>query len=99
MQITIDVTAEDIRHGERNNCYECPVAIATKRAFHNQSIPVTTVTVEDTGICVLTGFGERLEAECNDAIVDFIGEFDIEEDEDLTYPLPFSTTLEFTEEE
>lgn len=32
MNLTVDVTQEDINHGERGNCNSCPVARAIQRA-------------------------------------------------------------------
>jgi hypothetical protein len=98
MKLTIDITAEDINHGEPGNCYECPVAIATKRACEAAGNNVVTVTVSEGRVIVFTSYGERWQAVYDDRIDEFICDYDSQEDE-IDLPSPFSTTLEFTKEE
>lgn len=37
-KVTVDVTQEDIDHGESNNCYNCPVARAAVRALGQTAV-------------------------------------------------------------
>jgi hypothetical protein len=43
--VTIDITAEDIAQGEKNNCKLCPGALAAKRRFPGYNVIVTRSTV------------------------------------------------------
>ncbi len=110
MKLTIEVTQEDIDHGEPNNCYECPVATATKRAFEKAGLQPHTVDVSCQEITVFCGDGCHWHANTDDKIDNFIDGFDvdseeteeeIEEQEQLKRDLchPFSVELAFELEE
>ncbi len=104
MKLLIDVTQQDIDNGEANNCYECPIAMAVKRAAANAGMAPVTVDVNYQTITILTGFGERFLTASDDEIEEFVNSFDGwsegsegDGEEDFVYakPNPFQTTLEF----
>ena len=101
MTVAINVTDDDIEHGEAGNCNECPVAIATERAVEATGPPVVTVSVAGGYVSILDGYGSRWIAEHGDEVEDFIRDFDIYEYEprDEYEPKPFATTLTFIRQE
>lgn len=49
----IDVTAEDIEHGHRNNCFLCPVALAFERITrHTIKVNSRHVSNKATGFLI-----------------------------------------------
>ncbi len=38
--LTVEVTEEDIRYGQRNNCRDCPIARAVRRSLKNYKLAV-----------------------------------------------------------
>lgn len=49
MRIKIEVTHADIQNGKPQNCYDCPIALAVKRALPGREIEVHTahISIDD----------------------------------------------------
>ena len=65
-RIEVSVTADDIKHGEINNCYRCPIARALQRCGFERPI------VDGVQICLGVGMAEiDTPAEANEFIKRF----------------------------
>lgn len=49
MNITINVTQDDINKGQKSKCFYCPVALATKRALKCRNVMICTDTLKTSG--------------------------------------------------
>jgi hypothetical protein len=53
---TINVTQDDIDHGQRGECAHCPIALAAQRVFPNKYVMVALVQMYlDSSVDVLDG--------------------------------------------
>lgn len=86
----IEVTAEDIMRGERDNCETCPVALAARRAFGGVAVDVDGVRI----IVDNCGPNERTFASPS-SVADFVEDFD-QHDEEEDPPGPFAFDLDVT---
>lgn len=77
------VTKEDIEKGEPQSCYQCPIALALKRAGFER------VSVEADGI-----YADEQFAPSTYQVDDFVAAFDSEQDVEPTeFDLPFEPPL------
>jgi hypothetical protein len=93
MKLTIDVTADDIEHGKRRDCNNCPVARAIQRHFHTVKVGVGAVIYWDTP------WHDLYNVYCvpPDSVFEFISRFD-NNPIDYERPQPISFELEIPEE-
>lgn len=75
MAITIKVTQEDIDKGKRANCFACPIALASMRAF---GLPLDAGHVEAYGLFIgsFVNGGEYIRYHTPIETIRFMNDFD-----------------------
>lgn len=68
--LVIDVTAEDIEEGRRDDCEHCPIALATKRALGNGFCRVFLGVME----VITNGRGYIIRS--SEEVIQFVHDFD-----------------------
>ena len=100
MILDINVTQEDIKSGIRHDCYDCPVARATRRALEKTIHGLLDITVMTTSREIaIYGPGypsKRIdEAKTPDAAAAFMRAFDSKKPPTLPLIKPFAFELDF----
>lgn len=95
MLTKIEVTADDIINGDKNNCYACPVALAVKRKINTSSYIYTEafIVVHRYNINIYNS-DNSLSIHMPNNVINFIKDFDGEQ-KNLA---PFSFELDIPEE-
>jgi hypothetical protein len=85
MKVTINVTEEDIKQGEKQHCSRCPVALALRRVAKGEPAVI--------GYSII--FSKDIEIETPDDVVEWIMDFDDDDGCDVS---PFSFEMDLPEE-
>ncbi len=89
--VIVTVTAEDIRLGRREKCFDCPIAIATGRALGHKDGVGVGISCDPYRIVILDKNRHLLESYRMPEIgLEFVGRFD----EGVVIPPPFSMRIE-----
>jgi len=92
MTFTIDVTDEDIRNGKKTDCYNCPIALAIKRAFDGSGYTLSAVSSYQIGFYISKGLFNN--APLEPRVTNFIRGFDTDGFMGNKISQPFSFELE-----
>lgn len=77
MTLQVNVTAEDIKNGVRQDCAQCPVALAMLRALGESKVPPCDIRVHaSTTLFKLKGDHQRMTITNPEIVEDFMSAFD-----------------------